>query len=88
MPLDPVTICLCQFDSAVDLTDSTAVDRVATALDDLEASYRRPSERIVALEIVLHDFGRRRPSIKGSAFGRFLRTAIERRQDQWSIRSA
>ena len=82
--MDPVATCLRKVDGAVDVTDSTVVDRVATALDDLEASYRRPSERIVALEIVLHDFGRRRPSIKGSAFGRFLRNAIEQRQDQWS----
>lgn len=88
MPSDPVAICLTKVDGAVGLTDSTIVERVATALNDLEASYRRPSERIVALEAVLHDFSHRRPSIKGSAFGRFLRTAIERRQDQWSIQSA
>ena len=86
--MDPVAICLRKVDVAFDVTDSKVLEQVATALDDLEASYQRPSERVVALEIVLHDFGRRRPSIKGTAFGRFLRTAIEQRQDQWSIRTA
>ena len=86
--MDPVAICLTKIDGAVDVTDSTVVDRVATALNDLEASYRRPSERIVALRAVLDDFGHRRPSVKDMPFGRFLRSAIERRQEVCSIGSA
>ena len=82
MPMDPVAVCLRKVDGAVDLTDSKVVQRVATALDDLEASNRRPSERIFALEAVVHDFCHRRPSVKDMPFGRFLRSAIERRQDR------
>lgn len=88
MSPDPVAECLRKVEDAACLTDSTIVERIASALNDLEASYARSSDRIVALESVLHDFDYRRPSVKGTPFSRCLRNAIERRQVRWSRRYA
>jgi hypothetical protein len=58
------------------------------AMDELEASYPHPSERIVALETILHEFTRRRPSVVGTPFSRFLRVVIKRRQVRWARRAS
>ncbi len=85
-PMTPVGLCLRKVDHASTIADSTAGGCVLEALDALEGAYRRPSERIVALEAVLHEFDRGRP-MGGTAFGRFLRLTVERRQNKWSRRS-
>lgn len=79
----PVRQCLLKVDHASAIADSTAGKYVLEALNELESAYRRPSERIVALEAVLHEFDRSgQPS--DTPFGRFLRVAVERRQNKWS----
>ncbi|WP_298961883.1 hypothetical protein [uncultured Methylobacterium sp.] len=77
--MTPVARCLRRFDLASVRTDSTIVALVEDALDELEAAFDRPSERIVALEAVLHEtHDRQDPSSR--AFSRFLLTMIDRRQ--------
>lgn len=81
--MTPVIQCLRKVDHASAVADSTVGQRVLEALDELESAYRRPSERIVALEAVLHEFDR--PGrLNGTPFNRLLRVAVERRQNKWS----
>lgn len=81
--MTPVSLCIRKVDHASVITDSTVVARVSDALNELESAYLRPSERIVALEEVLQDFGHSR-QVKGTPFGRFLATSIQRRQNKIS----
>ncbi|AWI88915.1 hypothetical protein [Methylorubrum aminovorans] len=81
--MQPVIQCLRKVDHAFTVADSTAGERVLEALNELESAYRRPSERIVALEAVLHEFDRR-GRVDGTPFSRLLRLAVERRQNKWS----
>ncbi|ACA16482.1 hypothetical protein M446_2018 [Methylobacterium sp. 4-46] len=77
---DPVTHCLRKLDHASGVTAAGASALVTEALDELESAYGRASERIVALEAVLHDYDDRVSHRRGTPFHRFLVTAIDRRQ--------
>ena len=79
--MTPVSRCLSLIDSSVAAPDAGTVPSIDGMLDELEASYYRPSERIVALEAVLHGFTRSR-QIGGTRLGRFLRLSIDRRQNR------
>ncbi|MDV2987345.1 hypothetical protein [Methylorubrum podarium] len=81
--MTPVIQCLRKVDHASAVADSTVSKRVLEALNELESAYRRPSERIVALEAVLQEFDRR-GCLSGTPFGRLLRLTVERRQNKWS----
>ena len=87
--IDPMTFvrrCLRKVDEAAALADSALAERLLEALTELEAAYARPSERIVALESVLHAF-ERGPRAGDTTLGRILRIAIDRRQSFWARRS-
>ena len=71
--------CLHKADHLSAMPDSTVADRVNAALDELERAYRKPCERIVALEMVLQEVHHNR-KIGGTPFGRFVRVNVERRQ--------
>lgn len=83
MVMTPVIQCLRKVDHASAVADSMAAERVLQALDELESAYRRPSERIVALEAVLHEFDRA-GRVNDTPFSRLLRLTVERRQNKWS----
>lgn len=84
--MTPVNQCLRKVSHVAGGVDPATAQRVYEALDELERAYHRPSERIVALEAVLHDIGRYART-DGPAFRRFLRIAVERRQNKWSRRA-
>ena len=84
--MTPVSQCLRKVDHASTAADSAAGQRVLDALNELESAYRRPSERIVALEAVLHEFDRDGRG-GGTPFGRLLRVTVERRQNKWARRA-
>lgn len=84
--MTPVSHCLRKVDHASATAGASAGERVIEALDELESAYRRPSERIVALEAVLHGFDRGGRA-GGTSFGRLLRLSVERRQNKWSRRA-
>lgn len=75
----PVRRCLHTIDQAVAAADSTLSERIHDALTELEAAYARPSERVVALEAVLHAV-ERGPSASNVPLIRLLRIAVDRRQ--------
>ncbi|CAO4148017.1 hypothetical protein [Methylorubrum aminovorans] len=77
--MTPVSRCLHKVDHLSAVPDSTVADRVDAALDELEGAYRKPSERIVALEAVLQEVCRNQRS-GSTPFGRFVRVCVERRQ--------
>ena len=83
--MTPICRCLSKVDHASAITDTTVIGHVSDALNELEAAYHRPSERIVALEEVLQTVSRRRSG--GTPFGRFVRVSIERRQNRLARRS-
>ncbi|MFC6392420.1 hypothetical protein [Methylorubrum zatmanii] len=85
--MTPVSQCLRKVDHASAIADPTAVDHLCAALNELESAYRRPSERIIALEAILHEF-MRSGRTDNTSFGRFLRISVERRQNKWSLRYA
>lgn len=78
--MQPTDICLRKVSEAAEITDSTIIAKVADALDELEAAYPHPSDRIIALERVFSEFSRRRPSIHRTPTARLIRVSIERRQ--------
>lgn len=80
--MTPVSRCLRKVDHAAALPDASLGMRVSEALSELESAYRHPSERIVALEAVLHGF--RNPRSDGTPLGRLLRISVERRQNRWA----
>ena len=73
--------CLHKVDYLSAVPDSTVADRVDAALDELERAYRKPSERIVALETVLQEVCRNRRT-GGTPLGRFVQVSVERRQEK------
>ena len=78
--MTPVQLCLEKVWDVAIVTDTTVLDSVAEALDELESAFHRPSEGVVALEAVSQAFSKRRGSAPRSAFDLFLLTMIERRQ--------
>lgn len=84
--MTPVRRCLSQLDEAAAIADSALTERVLEALSELESAYAGPSQRIVALESVLHAF-ERSPQRGNVALGRILRIAVDRRQILWSRHS-
>jgi len=84
--MEPTDICLRKVSEAVEVTDSTVIAKVADALDELEAAYSHPSDRIIALERVFSEFSRRRPSAHRTPTARLIRVSIERRQIRCSRR--
>lgn len=81
VPMTPVSRCLHKVDHLSAVPDSTVADRVDAALDELEQAYRKPSERIVALETVLQEVSRNCRT-GSTPFGRFVRVSVERRQEK------
>lgn len=81
--MTPVSRCLHKVDHLSAVPDSTVAARVDAALDELERAYHKPSERIVALETVLQQVWRDRRT-GGTAFGRFVKMSVERRQEKLS----
>ncbi|GJE71824.1 hypothetical protein [Methylorubrum podarium] len=79
--MTPVSRCLHTVDHLSAVPDSTVADRVDAVLDELERAYRKPSERIVALEAVLQEVSRNRRT-GGTPFGRFVCRSVERRQER------
>lgn len=79
----PVSRCLRQVDTLCAMPDGTVAERLATALDELERAYRRPSERVVALEAVWQGVARD-PRRCQDAVARFVCVTIEGRQSQWA----
>lgn len=86
--LEPTDVCLGKVTEASQITDSTIIAKVAAALDELEAAYAHPSDRIIALERVFSEFGRRRPAVYQTPAARLIRVSIERRQIRCSRRRA
>ncbi|WP_455990859.1 hypothetical protein [Methylorubrum extorquens] len=86
LPMTPVRQCLRKVDHASAIADSAAGTCILEALNELERAYRRPSERIVALEAILHEFDRDGRG-GGTPFGRLLRISVERRQNKWARRA-
>lgn len=84
--MEPTDICLQKVSAAVRITDSTVIAEVADALDELEAAYPHPCDRIIALEKVFSEFRRRRPSEAKTPAARLIRVSIERRQIRCSRR--
>ncbi|BAU94068.1 hypothetical protein ACQKJ1_26930 [Methylorubrum rhodesianum] len=81
--MTPVSRCLHKVDHLSAVPDSTVAERINAALDELEGAYRKPCERIVALEMVLHEVRQNR-RIGGTPFARFVHVSVERRQEKLS----
>ncbi|MGE7156020.1 hypothetical protein ACQKJ1_20040 [Methylorubrum rhodesianum] len=79
--MTPVSRCLHKVGHLSAAPDSTVAGRIDAVLDELERAYRKPSERIVALEAVLQDICSNR-RISGTPLGRFVQMSIERRQER------
>lgn len=86
--MEPTDVCLRKVTAAAQITDTTVIEKAADALDELEAAYLRPSERIIALERVFSEFTRRRSSTYRTPTARLIRVSIERRQIRCSLRYA
>jgi hypothetical protein len=86
--MEPTEIFLRKVSDAVRITDSTVIGEVADALDELEAAYPHPCDRIIALERVFSEFRRRRPGDAQTPAARLIRISIERRQIRCSRRYA
>ncbi len=83
--MTPVSRCLSRIDGATAALDAAVAPQIAGMLDELEAAYHRPSDRIVALEAVLQEFRRTRQA-NDSRFERFLRLSVDRRQSRLARR--
>lgn len=83
--MTPVSRCLHQVDHLCTVPDGAVADRLGTALDELESAYRKPSERVVALEAVWQGIARD-PRRSLTAFAQGVCTMIEYRQTQWAAR--
>lgn len=77
---NPVNRCLRKLDHASAVSDTTITALVADALNELEASYGRPGDRILALEDVLHSYSERRSDRHAAPFHRFLLSIVDQRQ--------
>jgi len=76
-----VSRCLHKVDHLSTVADSTVAGQVDAALDELEQAYRKPSERVVALETVLQEVCRDHRT-GGTLFGKFVQGSVERRQEK------
>ncbi|BAU91341.1 hypothetical protein MPPM_2736 [Methylorubrum populi] len=79
--MTPVSRCLHKVDHLSAVPDSSVADRLDTALNELEGAYRKPSERVVALEAVLQEVSRDSRK-SGTPFGRLVLRSLERRQSK------
>lgn len=79
--MTPVSRCLHEVDHLSAVPDSSVADRLDTALNELEGAYRKPSERVVALEAVLQEVSRDSRK-SGTPFGRLVLRSLERRQSK------
>lgn len=84
--MTPVSRCLLEVDHLSAVPDGAVADRLGTALDELERAYRKPSERVVALEAVWQGIARD-PRRALTALARSVCAAIERRQSEWATRA-
>ncbi|MFG5120041.1 hypothetical protein [Methylorubrum sp. POS3] len=80
--MTPVNRCLRKVHHLSAMAEDALVDRLGLALDELERAYRKPSERVVALEAVLHGV-ERDPRRHVQTFADFVCTLIESRQSRW-----
>ncbi|GJD53090.1 hypothetical protein OPKNFCMD_5861 [Methylobacterium crusticola] len=85
--MTPVNRCLRRLDHASAITDSTVAHLIAEALDELEAAFARPSDRVVALEAVLHEV-RDRSGAGRKPLTRFLHTVVDQRQSRLTRRAS
>ncbi|MCG5248933.1 hypothetical protein MCX33_23665 [Methylorubrum extorquens] len=81
--MTPVSRCLHKVDHLSAVPDSSVAARLDSALTELESAYRKPSERIVALEAVLQEVCRDSRRSK-TPFGRLVLRSLERRQSKIS----
>lgn len=79
--MTPPERCIRRIEEASVRTDSSIVHAVDDALTELEASFSRPSERVLALERVHQAFSTRRRRLSAAPYGRFVSEIINRRQD-------
>lgn len=84
--MTPVSRCLRKVDQLSAMAGDGLVDRLGIALDELERAYRKPSERVVALEAVLQGV-ERDPRDSLPIFVRSVCTMIECRQSEWAALS-
>ncbi len=77
--MSPVHRCLQEVSHLSAVTDSTVAERFEAALDELEAAYEQPKERILACDAVLRQL-RRIGLTEDAPFGRFIRARIASRQ--------
>ncbi|MBD8904825.1 hypothetical protein MBTS_21740 [Methylobacterium bullatum] len=85
--MTPVCICVREIDAASEITDTTVISRVETAINALEASCSTPAERVLALERVYETFARRRRSKAQVPFGRFIAHHLDIRQNRILMRA-
>lgn len=84
--MTPVIRCLSRIDRSTHAPDGPVAPQIAGMLDELESAYRRPSDRIVALEALLQEFRRTRQA-DGTRLERFLRLSVDRRQSRLARKS-
>lgn len=81
--MSPVIRCLHRLGRLRAVPDGAVADGLGVALDELERAYRKPSERVVALEAVWQGVDRDpRPGLR--AFAHFACATIECRQSRWA----
>lgn len=78
---DPMIYCLRKLDHASAVSDSGVTAIVSDALTELEAAYNRPTDRVLALERVLHRYNGLHTRQRGTPFHRFLIATIDHRQN-------
>ncbi|KQT49215.1 hypothetical protein ASG52_09615 [Methylobacterium sp. Leaf456] len=81
--MTPVSLCLQHVDRLAAVPDGTVAARLDHALDELERAYRKPSERVVALEAVWQGIDRD-PHRSLSALAHFVCAIVEHRQRRWA----
>lgn len=79
--MTPQERCVRRIDEVRDRTDSSVVRAVEDALAELEASFSRASDQVLALERVHQAFSTRRRRTSAAPYGRFVSEIIDRRQD-------
>ena len=79
--MTPQELCIRRIEEVGTLTDSTVVGLVEGALDQLEAAYRQPGDRLIALEAVHSAFTTRRRRTIAVPFGRFVAKVVDQRQN-------
>ncbi len=77
---NPVKHCLRRLDHASAISDTTATTLVSDALNELEAAYTHPTDRILALETVLHGYRDLQTGRHVAPFQRVLTSSVDQRQ--------